>query len=456
MRKWVILLVVVGLVMVGWYFARQQEFVPPWAMPKFGEVTRGDIRVPITAAGLIHAKQVIEIKPEASGEVVEVPVDEGTFVRKGDTLMILDPEDEQRSVDRAKANFDRAEALLSQAEVAVEQAKVNIENAKVRLAELEAQAAITQYEVEKLEAWEKEGRTDLYNPQQLNDARARQRMSLAQIDAARIAINSAKLTMSDREAAVKSQRATVESARKDLEEAEQRLRETTTLAPEDGIVTEVYVKPGNLVQSGTQSLTGGTVLMTLADVAEKKVIARLDEADYGRVLDISPVDALPEMPGLRQAAETGEQELEQRSGLVTITVDAFPELEFEGRIERVEPQGKLNAGSSIIQFDVQVVITDARQHLLPLGAQAQVEFTVESATDTLRVPAEAVKTFEDQRGIYVKTEPNQGETFGKRFVPSRFGISDGEFTQVVAVTGDFELTEGTQVYTQLPRMDENN
>jgi hypothetical protein len=207
-----------------------------------------------------------------------------------------------------------------------------------------------------------------------------------------------------------------------------------------------------LVQSGTTSIMGGTPLMILADISKKKVIARLDEADFGRVLDISPLDSLPEMPGLREAAAEDAKQLEKRSGMVTLRVDAFPEMEFEGRIERVEPQGKLNAGASIIQFDVHVEITDAQRHLLPLGAQAQVEFTVESAIDVLRVPAESVKTLDEQRGVYIKTkpEPGSGETHGKKFIPCRFGISDGEFTQVIAVLGDAALDVDADVYTRLP------
>jgi len=80
MKKWAILLLAVGLVVVIWYFARRQEYVPPWAQPKYGEITRGDIRVPITASGLIHADLVVEVKPEASGEIVDVKVVEGTYV----------------------------------------------------------------------------------------------------------------------------------------------------------------------------------------------------------------------------------------------------------------------------------------------------------------------------------------------------------------------------------------
>lgn len=454
MKKWLILAAAVVVIIIGWYIARRQSFTPPWAMPKYGEVTRGDIRVPITASGLIHAQQVVEVKPKASGEILEVTVAEGSFVRKGDALVVLDPDDEQRTLDRAQAEYDRAEAVLAQARVAVERATTNIDAARAQAEEIAAQAEITAYEWEKVSrSLHQDGTSPLYSDQQIHDARSRDRMARAQLQSAQIAIETAKLALQDAQAAARSQEAIVRSARKTLEDAQERLRETTIVAPCEAIVTQVYVKPGMLVQSGTQSLTGGTPLMLLGDVSKKKVIARLDEADYGRVLDISPVDALPDMPGLRAAAEQDAEQLAQRSGLVKLTVDAFPEDEFEGRIERVEPQGRLNTGSSIIQFDVHVEITDAKRHLLPLGAQAQVEFTVESAVAALRVPAEAVKTHEEQRGVWVKTDTpaDPDDKFGKRFVQCRFGISDGEYTQVIAVLGGNELKEGDEIYTKLPQ-----
>lgn len=452
MKKWLILIIVVLMAGIAWYAARQRTMIPTWLQPKFGKVNVGDIRVPITAAGLIHPNQLIEVKPEASGEIVRVPVQEGDFVHQGDVLVELNPSDEERSRDRAQADFDRAEALLRQAEVAVARADVSIASARSRVRELEAQSAITAYDLEKIKGWRDTGRTDLYNPQQINDAQARHDTILAQLDIAVIAVRAAELAKEDAEAQVGSQEATVRSVRKALEDAQERLSETTVLATQDGIVTEVFVRPGMLVQSGTQSLTGGTPLMRIADVSKKKVIARLDEADYGRVLDISPLDALPEMPALRETAQEDAESLEKRSGGVQILVDAFPDAKFAGRIERVEPQGKLNAGSSIIQFDVHVEITDDERHMLPLGAQAQVEFTVESAVETLRVPAEAVKSFEDQRGVWVRIPPERGsnEQFGKRFVPCRFGISDGEHTQVIEVLGGQELQANSEVYIKLP------
>jgi multidrug efflux pump subunit AcrA (membrane-fusion protein) len=453
MKKWAF--VAIGLILAGvaYYVARRQVMVPLWAQPKTGKVVRGDIKVPITAAGLIRANQVVEVKSEASGRITEVPVAEGSFVHAGTPVVILDPQDEERAVERAKADFDRASAMLEQARVAVERARVAIDSAKAGLEEITAQGDIVAFELAKIERTLAQGKSDLYSDQQVNDIRAQHRMSLAQQATARIAVTSAELSQKDAEAAVQSQEAVVQATKKTLEDAQKRRKETTVIARQDAIVTEVYVRPGMLVQSATQGFTGGTPLMSLADVSRKKVIARLDEADYGRVLAISPIEALPEMPELREAAQQDAEQLEKRSGTVRITVDAFPDDEFEGRIERVEPQGKLNVGSSIIQFDVHVWITDPKRHKLPLGAQAQVEFTVESAVSALLVPAEAVKTFEAQRGVWVKVPPERGsqEEFGKRFVACRFGISDGERTELLAPFDEGELKEGTEVYTKLPQ-----
>jgi multidrug efflux pump subunit AcrA (membrane-fusion protein) len=449
MKKWIILLAAVAVVVIAWYFGRQYALVPFWAQPKFGQVTRGDIKVPITAAGLIHPHQVIEVKSMASGRIMDVSVVEGDFATASKPLVVLDPIDEQRALDRAQADHDRAEAMLTQARVAVDRAQVAIESAQTNLAEAVAQGEIVAFQKQKDEDLAKAGNV---SAQDLVNSRAQYQINLAHQEAARIAIRSAAFSKQDAEAAVRSQVAIVEAARKTKEDHEKSLRETTVLAPGDAIVTEVWVRPGMLVQSATTGFTGGTPLMKLADVSRKKVIARLDEADYGRVLNISPLDALPAMPELRAAAEQDAAQLEKRGGLVRITVDAFPEQVFEGRIERVEPQGRLNAGSSIIQFDVHVEITDPKRHLLPLGAQAQVEFTVECELNALQVPAEAVKTFEEQRGVWIKTQPEPGsqEQFGKRFVPCRFGINDGEHTQVVEVLAGNELKEGTEVYTKLP------
>lgn len=445
MKKWIFLLLAVALIVAGWLYVRTLRFTPEWRQPKWGKVDRGDIRVPISAAGLVEPDERIEIKSKASGEVIKIHVKEGDFVRKGQVLVELLQIDEQRNVDRARAALDRVTALLAQARVQAQQAVLNVDKATANVTRLEASGRIA--------------RADLTEEKRLMEKMASSERSMitkqaavdindADLKAARADLQAATNNIEDAKAAVATQEANFREATKTLEEAELRLSETTITAKGDAIVTEVKVGIGTLVQSGVgAAFGGGTVLMTVCDTKKLMVVTRVDEADYGKVLEIAPLEALPEIPGLREAAQANTEQLARRGSPVSITIDAFRDRTFKGEIERVEPQGKLNQGAAIIQFNVRVRVTDPDQHLLPLGTQAQVEFTVQSAENVLRVPAEAVKTYSEQKGVWLKVPPPPGERWGKRFLPVRFGITDGEFTEVISVVGPGELKEGTEVYT---------
>jgi HlyD family secretion protein len=453
MKKWIILLAVAGLIAgVWWYLSTYVRVTPIWYQPKFGAASRGDIRVPITATGLIEPNERIEVKSKASGEVIDIPVKEGTYVRKGDVLLVLKKTDEQRKFDSANAELSREQALLAQAKISVDEAKASIVRSEAEIARLTAECTVSEYDLNKIESYRKSD-PGTYAEQELVIARGRQDGNVALKRSAEAQLLVAQAAVPKAEQSIKLQEAAVVIAQTQLGDAQERLDETTIVAKQDALVTDVRVKISEVIQGGMNTFTGGTVVMYLADVSRKKVVARVDESDYGRVLRISPLNALPETPGLREAAAASAAEMEKRSGKVRLTVDAFPEEDFEGVIERVEPQGKLNQGAAIIQYNVHVAITDPKAHELPLGAQAQVEFTVESATNTLRVPAEAVKNYQGQRGVWLEVPPQRGSTeqWGKKFVTCRFGITDGEYTQVLEVVGEGPLKDGTKVYTKLPR-----
>ncbi len=460
MKKWIFIVAAIALIGGAWWGVKTfYRFEPPWAAPKYATISRGDIRVPIASSGLVNANRSIEVKSEASGVIEEVRVVEGTFVHMGDVLAVLKKDDEQRAVDRAKAEVDRAEALLGQAEVGVNKAQIAVDSAAARRDELNAQLRSADFEWQKCqadaEACKRDGsRMPAYSPQEHVDIEVRYRIAEAQKRSAEAALQAAWQGVEESLDVVALQTAALSVAAKALEDARQRLVETTILAPQDGIVTDVFVQVGSVVQSGKSGFGGGTPLLKLADVSVLKVVARVDEADFGHVAAIAPVGNLPAMPGLREHAATDEEGMKKRTGKVRLSVDTFPNDLFEGAISRVEPQGRLNAGASIIQFDVHVEITDPRAYLLPLGVQAQVEFTVESASDTLRVPAEAVKEYNGAKGVWVKTPlpPGVRQGYGKKFIPCRLGITDGEFTQLVGVPEGYDpLKPGDEVYTKLPR-----
>ena len=337
MKKWILLVLVAVAIGAVWYYLRTYvRYRPEWDKAKFGEVTRGDLRVPITASGLIEANERINIKSEASGQVLEIKVVEGDYVKKDDVLVVLKKDDEERRLVQAQANFTRAEAALAKAQVAVEQAQQNILSAEARIEEIKGNSEIIAIKL----ATETDSLEKGFGS---NDAvktlEAQASINAAQLISAQANLQIAKNNLTDAGQNVVIQEATVEEAQKQVEDAEERLSETTIIAPQDAIVTDVLIAEGDLVQSATQSLVGGTQIMMLADVSKLKVVTRVDEADIGRVCQISPVNALPEMPGLKEAVHDNRESQEKRTGMVQLTVDAYPEDSFKGKIERGPGRG---------------------------------------------------------------------------------------------------------------------
>lgn len=448
MKKWIFLFLAIGLVVAGWWLTRTYaRFTPSWDKPTFGKVIRGDIRVPITAAGLIEPYQRIEIKSKASGEVIEIRVKEGDNAKTGDVLVVLNQDDERRSVERSEAALSRSEAQLEQAKVGLAKAKAAVITAEAHVKELEANGRMTAFDVKKIHELKDKSEQEIVTAESRND------INEAQLMAARANLESAKQTVLESQHTVEIASAAVEEAKRNLGDAKERLEETTIRSPADAIITDVNLTPGQLVQSGESSFTGGTKVLELADISKYMVIARVDEADFGRVMAVSPIDALPDIEQLRKSATEDAAGIEKRGGMVKLVVDAFPDQSFTGKIVRVEPQGKLNVGAAVIQYDVHVEITDERRYMLPLGTQAQVEFTVESVINAILAPAEAVKSFQGERGVWVKlADPSGANTeYVKKFVQCRFGITDGTNTQVIEALGGYDLKPDTDLFIKLPR-----
>ncbi len=85
----------------------------------------------------LRGKQDIDIRPQISGFVTNVLVDEGALVKKGQVLFIIDPVQYEEAVNVAKANVRVAES-------SVETASLTAKNKK----ELAAQKVISEYDAQ--------------------------------------------------------------------------------------------------------------------------------------------------------------------------------------------------------------------------------------------------------------------------------------------------------------------
>jgi len=92
-------------------------------------VERGSMeeRYPVTAE--VRPLVSVEVRPEVSGTIQRLYFREGTEVRRGDPLALINPTPYQVALDQARANTSRAQARLSEA-----QAQRRLAEAQLRLA----------------------------------------------------------------------------------------------------------------------------------------------------------------------------------------------------------------------------------------------------------------------------------------------------------------------------------
>ncbi len=134
--------------------AQQGGFAfPP---PQVAVITVKAEDVPITndLPGRIAATRIAEVRPRASGIVIERVFEQGSQVKEGDVLYRIDPASFQVQVDSAEATLRRAKAVQAQARVETERQeqlrKSNVSSAQAyddavaKLAQADADVAIAE------------------------------------------------------------------------------------------------------------------------------------------------------------------------------------------------------------------------------------------------------------------------------------------------------------------------
>jgi RND family efflux transporter MFP subunit len=141
-------------------------------------------------------------------------------------------------------------------------------------------------------------------------------------------------------------------------------------APMDGVVIKRGVEPGDSITSGVGSYNAGTVLFTVADLKSLIVRVNLNEVDIAKVKVGQPV---------------------------TVTLDAYPQRTFAGRVRFVAPGAELV--EKIKVFKVEVAL-DQLADCFRTGMSANVEILGERRASAVSVPLEALQRREGLPVVY--------------------------------------------------------
>ncbi|WP_026766232.1 efflux RND transporter periplasmic adaptor subunit [Selenomonas ruminantium] len=204
-----------------------------------------------------------------------------------------------------------------------------------------------------------------------------------------------------------------------LAESQSNMNEMTIVAPMSGIVVGEPQTPGTMAVQGTSN---PTVIMRIADMSSKQILAKVDETDIGSV----------------KVGQTA-----------TFTVDSFNGKTFTARVSKISQTDTSNSwnintssssssssssSASVIYYYVTLDVDDPDNMLLP-AMTARVEINTAEKNDALVVPLSTLKT--DAKGSYVIVK-NEDGTQENRYVST--GIYSDEYVEILD-----GLSEGEQV-----------
>ena len=297
-----------------------------------GKAEKTTLEETVIASGKIQPEVEVKLSPEVSGEIIELPIEEGQEVKKGDLLVRINPDIYNAAVNRSMAALNSSKAALSSAKAQLVEAENNFDR-----------------------------NNKLYKQKVISDA---------EYDAAKRAYDVAQLNVESAEFQKQSAEAT-------YREAKDNLQRTTIYSPQDGTVSMLNVEVGERVVGTAQM--AGTELARIANLENMEVLVEVNENDIIRVslgdTAIVEVDAY-----LDKEFKGVVTEIANSAQLTGVSADQVTNFEVKVRVLKESYAGILKEGE--------------KSPFRP-GMTASVEIKTDKRDGVIAVPIEAVTTRAD-------------------------------------------------------------
>lgn len=414
---------------MGWMGTGESEKEVETAEAKLKTITQM-----VSASGKIQPEVEVILRPEVSGEIIELPIKEGDYVSEGDLLVRIKP-------DIYQARIAEINATLLTQKARMEQARANL---------LEAEAVYHQNK-------------KLYESDAISETE----------------FFSSETNFKAQKANFEAAKYQVQSVEAQLEQAKEELQKTIIRSPRDGTVSKLEVEVGERVLGTGQAI--GTELLRIAKMDQMEVQVQVNENDIVNVSmrdsAIVEVDAYPErsfkgvVTEIANSAEiTGEGTNEQVTNYevkIRITTPHNPEMNGEQMVQRASremPEGEFAPSFKPGMSATVDIQTETAHNVVSVPIQAvtvrdfaEAEPVSQGAdsleTDTAEVDREMVIPQEDLRKVVFVVE--DGKAIRKEVDT---GISDNTHIQILSgisagetvVTGSYrtlskDLSDGDRV-----------
>jgi HlyD family secretion protein len=411
-----VVIVAAGVVAANLYYRRDKGLTVTTDVIK----TR-DLEAVVSASGKIQPKRLVNISADTPGRVVDLAVNEGDRIKKGQFLLQIDPRSLRTRVDSGAASMQAAQMSLDQMRQAVETARVQLEQARQTL-------------------------------KRQQDLWAKQLTTREALEKATNDVKSGESTLQEREHAADAQGSRIKQELAGLENARYDLSKVRIESPIDGIVTRRNIQEGETAVVGTMN-NAGTVLLTLADMSVIQAEVEVDETNipsvqFGQQAKIS-IDAIPDRTFKGHVTEIGNSPIQAAAGagnttqatnfkVVVVLDEAVPDVRpgFTATADIVTATRTGVVAAPIPAVAVRELVYDANEQIVREPRNDKQRRTTVLDPTAAAAELKPGQTRKETEGVFV-FKGGRAE-----FVPIKVGIAGDKYFEVLS-----GLKEGDQVIT---------
>ena len=421
-KPWMIVILVVVLLGGGYTVFRVLTSASQnstTANDKTELVESKSLSIKIKSSGSVVPVETVNLSPKQAGKLVELLVDQGARVSKGQIIARMDNANLIPQLYQAQATAAASEANLAKlrngnrpediaaAEARVESARGRMESARSRLAlnsirtsryrSLQTEGAISRDRLDEVITDDRATQADLLTAE-ANFAEASRLLDESRNGSRVEDIAQAEAQLAQAIAGIRV--------------IEVQIEDTIIRAPFAGIITQKYAYAGAFVTPTTtasaSNSSSSTSIVAIANGLE--IIAKVPEVDISQI-------------------KIGQE--------VEVIADAFPSEVFKGKVRLIAPEAIIE--QNVTSFQVRVTLETGKEKLQS-GMNTDLRFLGQKIDNALVVPTVAIVTQEGKTGLLIADEKGKPQ-----FRPVTIGTTVENQTQIL---GGAKV--GDRVFVKLP------
>ncbi|QPJ64218.1 MAG: biotin/lipoyl-binding protein [Candidatus Nitrohelix vancouverensis] len=338
---------------------------------ELGSVSYRDRDDPLTTVGNLQATQTVSIAPEVAGKIVKMSVREGSQVKAGDPLFLIDPEKFQLERERA-----RLEMLTAEHELEKEKAGLREEDRRRLEADKRAAESALELSLKELDRVKTLVSKGVVARSELDKAEDQTRQ---QAEALKISVAAVSASQRSREESIAQAQAALDIKRENLLIAELNLKKTDVRAPYAGVVISRQGEIGTVASTSTPviKMAGVNVFTAVFQLPEKyrgklsalkSVDFWIKEIDFKFRLD----EDLDRLVRVIPASDIYSGSIWILVGLKKPAQELFPGLTFEATLHFKTRKNVLHVPSTALAITEQgsllYVVKEGKAHPVPVRA----------------------------------------------------------------------------------------